>query len=148
MLLTNLPLPGNAAEMFLKPDGGELYVTVPDAHELAIVNTWTHELVETKVIGTTPGRAVFDESTLSLYVIDSAANGVVPVDVQYRTVGTPISVGQSPAAVAMDPDVPHNLLLVANEGSNDLSIIRVRTGSLITMVHVGNSPRDIAVLLY
>jgi YVTN family beta-propeller protein len=147
-LLTNLPLPGKPAGLFLKPDGGELYITVPDAHELAIVNTWTHELVEAKVIGSTPGRAMFDESALLLYVIDSAANGVVPVDVQYRTTSTPISVGQSPSALAMDPDVPHNLLLVANESSNDLSIIRVRTGSLITIVHVGNSPRDIAVLLY
>jgi YVTN family beta-propeller protein len=147
-LLTNLPLPGKPDGLFLKPDGGELYITVPDAHELAVVNTWTHELVEAKVIGSTPGRAVFDESTLVLYVSDSAANGVVPVDVQYRTTSTPIPVGQMPGALAMDPEVPHNLLLVANEGSNDLSIIRMRTGSLITMVHVGNSPRDIAVLLY
>jgi YVTN family beta-propeller protein len=147
-LLTNLPLPGRAAGMFLKPDGGELYVTVPEAQELAIVNTWTHELVDTKLIGSTPGRAIFDEQTLVLYVIDSTANGVVPVDVQYRTTGVPVSVGQSPSGLAMDPAVPHNLLLVADENSNDLAIIRVRTGSLITMVHVGKSPRDIAVLLY
>ena len=147
-LLTNLPLPGKPAGMFLKPDGGELYITVPDAHELAIVNTWTHELVEAKVIGSTPGRAIFDEQTLELYVIDSAANGVVPVDVQYRTTGIPLSVGQSPDGLAMDPAAPHNLLLVADENSNDLAIIRVTTGSLITMVHVGNAPKDIAVLLY
>jgi len=147
-LLTNLPLPGNAAGMFLKPDGGELYITVPEAHELVIVDTWTHELVEAKLIGSTPGRAIFDEQTLQLYVSDSAANGVVPVDVNYRTTGIPVSVGQSPGALALDPASPHNLLLVANENSNDLAIIRVRTGSLITMVHVGNSPRDIAVLLY
>jgi YVTN family beta-propeller protein len=147
-LLTNLPLPGKPSGLFLKPDGGELYITVPDAHELAIVNTWTHELVEAKVIGSTPGCAIFDEQTLKLYVIDSAANGVVQVNVDDRTTEIPLSVGQSPDGLAMDPDVPHNLLLVANQGSNDLSIIRVRTGSLITMVHVGNSPRDIAVLLY
>jgi len=147
-LLTNLPMAGKPAGMFLKPDGGELYITVPDAHELAIVNTWTHEMVDAKVIGSTPGRAVFDESTLLLYVSDAAANGVVPVDVQYRTTGLPISVGQSPGALALDPSAPHNLLLVADENSNDLAIIRVRTGGLITMVHVGNSPRDVAVLLY
>jgi YVTN family beta-propeller protein len=147
-LLTNLPLPGKAAGMYLKPDGGELYITVPEAHELAIVDTWTHELVESKLIGSAPGRGIFDESTLELYVSDSAANGVVPVDVQYRTTGIPVSVGQSPGALALDPSMPHNLLLVADENSNDLAVIRVRTGSLITMVHVGNSPRDIAVLLY
>jgi YVTN family beta-propeller protein len=147
-LLTNLPLPGKPAGMFLKPDGGELYITVPDAHELAVVDTWTHELVDAKLIGSTPGRAIFDESTLELYVSDSAANGVVPVDVVYRTTGLPISVGQSPGGLAMDPDVPPNLLLVADENSNDLAIIRVRSKSLITMVHVGNSPRDVAVLVY
>ena len=149
VLLTNLPLPGKAAGMFLKPDGGsELFITVPEAHELAIVDTWTHELVESKLIGSTPGHGIFDESTLLLYVSDSAANGVVAVDVQYRTTGLPVSVGQSPGALALDPSSPHNLLLVADENSNDLAIIRVRTGSLITMVHVGNSPRDIAVLVY
>jgi YVTN family beta-propeller protein len=148
VLLTNLPLPGNPAGMFLKPDGGELYITVPEAHELAIVNSWTHELVESKLIGSTPGRGIFDESTSELYVSDSAANGVVPVDVQYRTTSLPISVGQGPGSLAMDPSSPHNLLIVADENSNDLAIVRVRTKSLITMVHVGNSPRDIAVLVY
>jgi DNA-binding beta-propeller fold protein YncE len=119
---------------------------------LAVVDTWTHELVDAKVIGSTPGRAIFDEQTLKLYVVDSAANGVVQVNVEDRTTEIPLSVGQSPDGLALDPDVPHNLLLVADENSNDLAIIRVRTGtpliSLITMVHVGNSPRDIAVLLY
>jgi YVTN family beta-propeller protein len=148
VLLTNLPLPGNPAGIFLKPDGGELYIAVPDAHELAIVDTWTHELVESKLIGSTPTRGIFDESTLELYVSDPAANGVIPVDVNYRTTGIPVSVGQSPGALALDPSTPHNLLLVADENSNDLAVIRVRTGSLITMVRVGNSPRDVAVLLY
>lgn len=148
VLLTNLPLPGSPAGMFLKPDGGELYITVPEAHELAIVDTWTHELVESKLIGSTPTRGIFDELNLVLYVSDSAADGVVPVDVQYRTSFPPISVGQSPGRLALDPEVPHNLLLVADENSNDLAIIRVRSKSLITMVHVGTSPRDIAVLVY
>jgi YVTN family beta-propeller protein len=68
--------------------------------------------------------------------------------VQYRTTSVPVSVGQGPGALALDPSSPHNLLLVADENSNDLAVIRVRTGSLITMVHVGSSPREIAVLLY
>jgi YVTN family beta-propeller protein len=148
VLLTKLPLAGKPAGMFLKPDGGELYITVPEAHQLTIINTWTHELVESKLIGSTPTRGIFDETTLLLYVSDSAANGVVPLDVQYRTTGIPVSVGQSPGALALDPSSPHNLLLVADENSNDLAVIRVRTGSLITMVHVGSSPREIAVLLY
>jgi YVTN family beta-propeller protein len=156
-LLTNLPLPGKPAAMFLKPDGGELYITVPEAHEMVIVDTWTHELVDAAMISSMPALGVMDESTLLLYVSDAATNSVVPVDVVYRTADEPIPVGKFPGALALDPAIPHNLLLVADENSNDLAIIRVRTKSPITAisgpvsfitVHVGNSPRDIAVLMY
>ena len=37
VLLTNLQLAGKASEMLLKPDGGELYVTVPDLHQIEII---------------------------------------------------------------------------------------------------------------
>jgi YVTN family beta-propeller protein len=147
-LLTNLPLPGKPEAMFLKPDGGELYVTVPEAHELAIVNTWTHELADSMLIGSTPTRGVFDEGTGILYVSDSGAGRVVPVDVTYRDALSPIPSGENPGACGLDSADPHDLLLVVDEGSNDLAVIRVRTQSLITMVPVGNSPRDVAVMLY
>jgi len=45
-------------------------------------------------------------------------------------------------------DPGEDLLLVVNEGSNDLAVVRVRTQSLITMIPVGDRPRDIAVKLF
>jgi YVTN family beta-propeller protein len=38
--------------------------------------------------------------------------------------------------------------LVANQESNDVAVIRVRTGSLLTMVPVGSRPSDIAIMLF
>jgi len=46
----------------------------------------------------------------------------------------------------MDPS--GELLLVANQESNDLAVIRLRTSSLLTMVPVGAHPTDIVALLF
>jgi YVTN family beta-propeller protein len=45
-----------------------------------------------------------------------------------------------------DPD--ENLLIAVNQGSGDVAVIRVRTNSLLTMIPVGDSPRDLAVKLF
>jgi YVTN family beta-propeller protein len=45
-------------------------------------------------------------------------------------------------------DPGEDLLLVVNEDSNDLAVVRVRTQSLLTMIHVGQRPRDIAVKVF
>jgi YVTN family beta-propeller protein len=70
------------------------------------------------------------------------------VDVTYRVARQPIPVGDRPGTSRLDLGVPPDLLLVADEGSNDLAVIRVRTSSLITLITVGNSPRDLTILLY
>jgi YVTN family beta-propeller protein len=61
----------------------------------------------------------------------------------------PITAGQSPGVMRFDPDEPNeNLLIVVNEGSGDVAVIRVRTNSLLTMIPVGSGPKDLAVKLF
>jgi len=81
-----------------------------------------------------------------LYVSDSAAGRVMPVWIGARRMSRPIPVGQSPGVCRLDPG--EDLLLVVNEGSNDLAVVRVRTQSLLTMIHVGQRPRDIAIKVF
>jgi DNA-binding beta-propeller fold protein YncE len=59
-----------------------------------------------------------------------------------------VSVGQSPSAVRFDP--AENLLLVVNHDSGDLAVIRARPDnqSLLTLIPVGEHPRDLAVKLF
>jgi YVTN family beta-propeller protein len=47
-----------------------------------------------------------------------------------------------------DPEPNENLLVVVNEGSSDVAVIRVRTNSLLTMIPVGDRPQDLAVKLF
>jgi YVTN family beta-propeller protein len=157
VLVTNLELDGNPSDLLLKPDGGELYVISPEAHGLQVINTWTHEVGDYLVLGSAPTRGVLSADGNTLYVSDSAASHIIPVDIQNRRVirdpGTgkefPITAGQSPGVLRFDPDEPNeNLLIVVNEGSGDVAVIRVRTNSLLTMIPVGEGPRDLAVKLF
>jgi len=158
VLLSNLQLAGQPSQMLLKPDGGELYVISPESHGLQAINTWTHEVGDYVELGSAPTRGILTADAAELFVSDTAGNRIVPVDIQNRrlvrsTDGKFVSIftGESPGALRFDPVDPaekSNLLLVVNQGSGDLSVIRARTYSVVTMIPVGDHPLDLAVKLY
>ena len=161
VLLTNLELAGKPTQMLLKPDGGELYVISPDAHGLQAINTWTHEMGDTMLLGFAPSTAIIEPDASEMYVADRAAGRVIPIDILNRRVakaehtedgsGGPIPVGASPSAMRFspaDPGAVAPMLLVVNESSGDLAVIRTRTDSLITIIPVGTQPQRLAVKLF
>jgi hypothetical protein len=150
-LLTNLELAGIPSQMILKPDGGELFVLSPDAHGLQAINTWTHEVGDYVVLGSAPSRGALLPDTGELYASDAAAGTVIPVDVNFRKVSRPIPAGQNPGALRFDPGDKARLLLVISQASGDLSVIRItpgRANGLLTMIPVGDQPRELAVKLF
>jgi YVTN family beta-propeller protein len=158
-LLTNLEMAGIPSQMILKPDGGELYVLSPESHGLQAINTWTHEVGDYVVLGSAPTRGVLLADTGELYVSDAAAGSVTPVDISYRRLGRPIAAGQSPGALRFDPGDKARLLLVVSQASGGLSVIRIaadRTNDLkssppcclLTIIPVGEQPRELAVKLF
>jgi len=150
-LLTNLELAGIPSQMILKPDGGELYVLSPESHGLQAINTWTHEVGDYVVLGSAPTRGALLADTGELYVSDAAAGSITPVDINFRRLSRPIPAGQNPGAVRFDPGDKARLLLVVSQSSGDLSIIRIaadRANGLLTMIPVGDQPRELAVKLF
>ena len=153
VLLTNLDLAGRPTQMLLKPDGGELYVLSPEAHGLQAINTWTHEVGDYMELGSAPSSGALTVDASLLYVADASANRAMSVDIGNRRIiradngrEVLIPVGQAPGTMRFDPG--ENLLLVTNEGSGDLAVIRVRTNTLVTMIAVGEKPKDLAVKLF
>ena len=152
VLMTNLELAGKPTDMLLKPDGGELFIISPEAHGLQVVNTWTHEVGDYMVLGSAPTRAVLSADASLLYVSDTAAGRVIPLDIANRRIirdpgkGFPVPAGDAPGALRFDPN--ETLLLVVSQGSGDLAVIRVRTNFLVTMIPVGERPQELAVKLY
>jgi len=146
VLLTNLELAGRPSQMLLKPDGGELYVLSPEA-----INTWTHEVGDTLLIGDSPASAVLLEDASEMYVADRSAGHIFPLDINNRRLGKPVNVGASPGAMRFDLSGSREkptMLLVADESSGDLAILRLRTDSLLTLIPIGAQPQRLAVKLF
>ena len=151
VLLTNLELTGIPSQMLLKPDGGELYVISPDSHGLQAINTWTHEVEDNMLLGSAPSSAIITDDASEMYVADRASARVMPLDILNRRLGRPFNVGASPSAMRFSPTehgAQPTMLLVVNESSSDLAIIRTRTDSLLTMIPVGNHPQRLALKLF
>jgi YVTN family beta-propeller protein len=75
----------------------------------------------------------------------------MPLDYINRRLGRPINVGAEPAVMRFDPSesgAKATMLLVVNESSGDLAIIRTRTDSLLTMIPIGTHPQRLAVKLF
>jgi DNA-binding beta-propeller fold protein YncE len=149
--LANLELAGKPSQMILKPDGGELYVLSPESHGLQAINTWTHEVGDYVVLGSAPTRAVLLGDAGTLYVSDAAAGTVAPLDITNRRLSRPVPAGQSPGALCFDPGEKPRLLLVLSEASGDMSVVRIssdRATALLTMIPVGDHPREIVTKLF
>jgi hypothetical protein len=128
-------------------------VISPDSHGLQAINTWTHEIGDYVLLGSAPTHAVLLPDASELFVSDTAAGRVTPVDIYNRRVNRPITAGQSPSVLrfeAVGPGEQPSLLLVVDPASGELAVIRVRTDSqsLVTMIPVGDHPQDLAVKLF
>ena len=105
VLTANLELAGKPTDMLLKPDGGELYVISAEAHGLQAINTWTHEVGDYMVLGSAPTRGILSSDASLLYVSDTAADQVTPVDILNRRIvrdpgkGFPVPAGDAPEAL-------------------------------------------------
>ena len=78
-----------------------------------------------------------------LYISDSAAGHIVPVAIDLRAKRSADPVGQIPRTCMLTPG--GDMLLAVDTASNDLAVIRAKTGGLITLIPVGSHPRDLAV---
>lgn len=150
VLLANLPLPGPAAALILKPDGGELYVPSPQSHSVTVVNTWANEVTETLMVGSQPaGGALGNDAEFNnvmFYLSDADSNLVRPIRMAYRQMLPPITTGHRPGASVLTPG--EELLLVVNQSSDDMAVIRTRTRDLLTLIPLGRHPRDLAIKVF
>ena len=98
------------------------------------------------LLGMSPTAGTMTSDGQLLYVSDSAAGHVVPVAIGLRQSAPPISVGQDPGMCLLTPG--GDMLLVVDAASNDLAVLRAKTGGLITLIPVGMRPRDVAVKVF
>jgi len=153
-LLCLLDVGKTPTHLALKPDGGEVFSTNFDSDTISEIDTYNNTVLGTDAIGNRPSRAIasgwskhsvipddddlwvsnFGAESTSLYAIDDGH------------VVTAVRTGSRPDALAFSAD--EHLLLIANYGSADISVIRMisKDGpSLVTLLPAGSQPNDIVV---
>jgi YVTN family beta-propeller protein len=78
-------------------------------------------------------------------VTNSKDNNVTLIDTSNNTtVGSPISVGTYPAWVAVDSST--HKAYVVNSNSNNVSVVNLQTGVVVSTINVGDGPVRVTVV--
>jgi YVTN family beta-propeller protein len=153
-LLCFLDVGKTPTHLALKPDGGEAFSTNFDSDTISEIDTYNNTVLGTDAIGNRPSRAVTSGwSTNSvipdddgLWVSNFGAESTSLYAIDEGRVANALRTGSRPDALAFSAD--EHLLLVANYGSADVSVIRMLSKdgpSLVTLLPAGMQPNDIVV---
>ena len=165
--VVHLPLPLAPRNFCTTSDGGQLFITGDGMDAVAIIFPYTTEVYQTILAGRAPGAmAVTDEgSSLSyLMVANHETGGLTVLDFGNYNLVAIVSVGQGPSQILLTPGPEPQYVLVLNELSGDLAVIRTqslstmpngaqrsmnaraRSAPLFTLIPVGERPVSAAVV--
>lgn len=123
---------------------GQVYVAVPSADTVTVVNATNNTTVGGISVGTGPSALALDPDTGYLYVSNTLSDNVTVIDGWADDVVTSIPVGVRPDAVAVDP--LNDTVYVANAGNGgrgNLTLINGTTLMTVGSIRVGVDPRGV-----
>ncbi len=137
-----VPLDKTPRALSVSLDGKWLYFTLAGSDAVQVLDTSRNAIVNQIAVGASPhlplatpdGKVlVVSQGPGELYILDPAAG----------TVSAHLAVGTLPHWIALTPD--GRRAWVTNEGSNDVSLVDLRTATKTATIPVGNAPRKIAI---
>ena len=144
--LAQVSLPRPGSDWVRSADGKRLYVTMPQADRLAVIDTDTFKLLSTVPAGQAPTRVVLQADGRYLWVgndaRDGAVGGVTVIDAEsLKTVAT-LPTGRGHHEIAVSADGRH--ALVTNRDDHHLTLIDVRTLKKLRDLKLGEVPMSVA----
>jgi len=132
------------AQLALKPDGGEIFVSNSLSDSISEVITTTDDVLGAYMIGDNPVRGVVSSDNSLLYVANFRSQYVTAYSIEDgRRLIPSIHVGDGPSALAFSGS--GNLLFVVDARSGDVSVVRTASRSLFNMLPTGRNPNAIAI---
>jgi len=151
-VVVELPLALRPDRMWMKQDGGQIFITGEGRDAIAIVYPYRTEVAQTFLSGRKPGEMADSTAPSYLFVANPQANSLTIFDIQTQKVVAVTQVGIQPGPIAVTPDQSYALVL--NRGSGDMSVVRTASISpgrekrapLFTMIPVGAMPSHALVV--
>src|ERR1017187_4139641 len=161
--VVRLPLPLAPRHFCATTGGGQLFVTGDGMDAVVVVFPYSTEVYQTILAGRAPGAmAVTDDASgLSLLMVaNRETSGITVLDIIDYTLVAIVAVGQGPGQILLTPAPERQYVLVLNETSGDLAVIRTRalattpngalrrmkSAPLFTLIPVGERPVSAAVV--
>lgn len=137
-------LPANGADWVLSKDRNFLYVTLPEASAVAVIDTTTRKLVTTVTTGekTTPRRIAIQPDGRYAWVGLDGAQQVVVIDTLTHQIAGKVSVGDGLHSIAFTAD--SHFAYVTNSASNTVTIVNIEEISRVGDIDTGKTPTAIA----
>ena len=145
-LLAFLDVGQHPANLTLKPDGGEVFVSNLLSDSISEISTQTNEVGSTYAIGNRPTHGVVSADNGALWVSNSGADSISLYSIEDGKFLSSIRTGNAPSALAFSAD--EHLLIVADSKSGDVAVIRTTSKlgpALFTILPAGSSPAGIAI---
>jgi YVTN family beta-propeller protein len=135
-----VPLPEQGLDWVLTKDGKWLYVTMPDAAAVALIDTTTHSLLTTIATGqgSKPTRIALAPNEQSIWVGLDGSSTVAVIERGNKSKVNFVSVGDGLHHISFTPD--SRLAAVTNTAANTVSIVDVATLKKLGDINVGNTP--------
>lgn len=167
--VVRLPLPLAPRHFCATSDGGQLFVTGDGMDAVVVVFPFLTEVYQTILAGRAPGAmAVRDDPSgpSFLMVANRETNGITVLDFNDYSLVAIVAVGQGPGQILLTPAPERQYVLVLNETSGDLAVIRAkslattpngalrsmnaraRVAPLFTLIPVGERPVSAAVVTF
>ncbi|MGE3658212.1 MAG: beta-propeller fold lactonase family protein [Mycolicibacterium sp.] len=135
-----LAVPGAVA---VTPDGKTVYVTLPSADMVAVINADSNTIAGTVKVADNPSDVAVAPNGKTAYVANRNSGTLSVIDTATNTVTASVLVGGNPTGVAISQD--GRTAYVANLILNTVSMIDTSTNSIIATVPVGNRPTQVTV---
>jgi YVTN family beta-propeller protein len=142
----------------LSPDNSLCYVTSESDHSIAVLKTSTGALLSKIKVGLRPRDIVFTHDGKRAYISGEADASVTVIDVMANQVlatfrlpagsmpvGLVLSLDEKTLFVANGRGLDGQYLYTANGTSNDVSVIEIKTFSVVKTISVGKGAWGVAV---
>ncbi|MCB1054007.1 MAG: cytochrome D1 [Acidobacteria bacterium] len=144
-LLALVELEARGEDWVLGPKGRRLYVSMPAAGKIAVVDTEIWKVVADLDPGFAPARLALGASGRQLWVSDdgsSEGSGVAVFDLETGILAARLATGAGPHDLLLDP--ADRFAYVSNFGQGTVSVIDARTLTRVADVPTGPSPSSLA----
>lgn len=145
-LYTLVPLRSSGQDWVMSADKKRLYVSMPDAGQVAVIDTTTWKLIDNIDAGAKPSRIALQHDGRYLWVGNDSdvekESGITAIDTVTLKVAAALKTGAGHHEIAFTED--DSLAFITNRQDGTMSVIDVRKLAKVKDVKVGSLPAALA----